>query len=145
MSTRHSISRAHEYKKKSEGELTIFGIEAIILAVGAVITYFLQGVNILGFSFFGWGGIAFGLLLGGGFGMIYTANNRHEFLHIYALVVIIGYIIGLFVEYFYPLGSWFVNVTVSGALGWFAGLLIGLFIFAELVLGTVDAHATHMR
>jgi hypothetical protein len=126
-------------------EASIFLIEIVILGIMAAITWFMKFVNILGFDVFGMGGIVAGLLLAGGAGMIYTANNRKELLHYMAFIMILAYLLGLVVEFVYPIGAWFVNIAQSGTLGWFAAVLVGLFVLMELILSVVDAHAQHMK
>lgn len=145
MSSKHSRARARNYRHASASEMTIFGLELVILIALAGITYFMGYLNVTGFSSFGFAGIVAGLLLAGGAGMVYTANNHKETLHMLGLVILIFYVLGLILEFFYRIGAWFVNVAQSGTLGWFAALLVGLFILFELMLSVADAHAQHMR
>lgn len=145
MSKTSSRQRAARYRKTKTGELTIFLVEMLVLALLAGITYFMGLMNIQGFNAFGLPGIVAGLLVASAGGAIYTANNRHQMLHVMAALMIVLYVLGLALEYVYRVGAWFVNVVQTGTLGWFAGFLIGLFIFFNLVLAVTDAHAQNMR
>lgn len=146
MSRGHSYRRASAFRHNKLGEATIFIAELALLAAVAGITYLVRSMTFFGAPFFGMGGIVLGLIFASGGGAVYTANNKKQMFHVLGFIMILLYLLGLAVNYFYPAGSWLVVLTeVHSIVGWIVGFIVGLFVFLLLVLSMIDAKSQNME
>lgn len=145
MSRYHSYHRARQYRTSPLTESTIFILEIVILAIMAGVTWVVRNDNFFGAAFFGTGGVIAGLMIGATFAMIYTTDNGKQEFHVLGLLLVVGYILGIIVNYIYQFGSWIYNaVLYGGTFPVIIGVIVGLFVFFELALSVVDAKAQNM-
>ena len=127
----------------TKGQITTneaFGTIATVLILAFLIgiTYLLAALNLGYGQFMGTGGMVTGLIFGEAFAYLGITRDYGRYDVITGLIVF-GYIVGLFVEAYFPLGAAYIQLSNYGGV---LGQIAMLFVVIVILFGLYEIYGT---